>query len=150
MCCARLAGNAGHKKIAINGHHRTNVSGYIFATKARIDNRNKIVKQQCLPHMFLQYGELLPTSGWDLLACLRHPCKFQRILRLGSVTGRHSSSDLSVMQSNFAALNRGRHLYVGWQWRNFFISYLCQLFFRHVVGQALRSVSYSDITFLVR
>ena len=40
--------------------------------------------------------------------------------------------------------------YIGWQWRNFFISYLCQLFFRHVVGQALRSVSYSDITFLVR
>ena len=31
-----------------------------------------------------------------------------------------------------------------------FISYLCQLFFRHVVGQALPSVSYSDITFLVR
>ena len=28
-------------------------------------------------------------------------------------------------------------LYIGWQWRNFFISYLCQLFFRHVVGGAL-------------
>jgi len=40
-------------------------------------------------------------------------------------------------------------LYIGWQWRNFFISYLCQLFFCHVVGQTLRSVSYSDITFLV-
>ena len=24
-----------------SGHHRTNVSGYIFATKARIDNRKK-------------------------------------------------------------------------------------------------------------
>jgi len=42
------------------------------------------------------------------------------------------------------------NLYIGWQWRNFFIPYLCQLFFRHVVGQAMRSVSYSDITFLVR
>jgi len=30
------------------------------------------------------------------------------------------------------------------------MSYLCQLFFRHVVGQALQNVSYSDITFLVR
>jgi len=39
-------------------------------------------------------------------------------------------------------------LYIGWQWRTFFISYLWQLFFRHVVGQALRNVSYSDITFL--
>jgi len=41
-------------------------------------------------------------------------------------------------------------VYIGWQWRNCFISYLCQLFYHHVVGQALRSVSYSDITFLVR
>jgi len=40
--------------------------------------------------------------------------------------------------------------YIGWQWRNFFLSYLCQLFFRHVVGQALQNVSYSGITFFVR
>jgi len=40
-------------------------------------------------------------------------------------------------------------LHAGSLHRNFFI-YLCHLFFRHVVGQALRSVSYSDITFLVR
>jgi len=43
-----------------------------------------------------------------------------------------------------------RHEYIGWQWRNFFISYLCQLFLRRVVGQALQNVSYSDITFFVR
>ena len=42
------------------------------------------------------------------------------------------------------------NLYIGWQWRNFLISYLCQLFSRHVVGQALRSVSYSDIIFTAR
>jgi len=29
-------------------HHRTNLSGYIFATKAHIDNRKKLVKQQYL------------------------------------------------------------------------------------------------------
>jgi len=39
---------------------------------------------------------------------LRHPCKFQRVFRLGSVTARHSSGG---RQPNFAALNRGRHLY---------------------------------------
>jgi len=38
MCCVRLAGNAGPKK-SPSGHYRTNLSGYIFATKARIDNR---------------------------------------------------------------------------------------------------------------
>ena len=39
---------------------------------------------------------------------MRHPCKFQRVSRLGSVTARHSSSEC---QPNFAALNIGRHLY---------------------------------------
>jgi len=38
MWCARLAGNAGPKK-SPSGHHRTTLSGYIFAIKARIDNR---------------------------------------------------------------------------------------------------------------
>jgi len=40
-----------------SGHHRTTLSGYIFATKLRIDNRKKLVKQQYLPHMSSQYGD---------------------------------------------------------------------------------------------
>ena len=43
------------------------------------------------------------------MASLGHPCKFQRVLRLGSVSARQSSSG---RQSNFVALNRGRHLYL--------------------------------------
>jgi len=58
--------------------------------------------------MSSQYGELRPTSGWELLASLGHPSKFQRVSRLGSVNERHSSSG---RQPNFAALNRGCHLY---------------------------------------
>ena len=54
-----------------------------------------------------QYGELRPTSGWDQFTSLRHPCKFRRLLRLGSVTARQTSSG---REPNFAALNRGRHL----------------------------------------
>ena len=42
------------------------------------------------------------------MASLGHPCKFQWVSRLGSVTARHSSSG---RQPNFAALNRGCHLY---------------------------------------
>jgi len=61
--------------------YRTILSGYIFANKARIDNR-KNVKQQYLLQMSPQYGELRPTSGWDRSGSLGHP-----------------------------ALNRGRHLY---------------------------------------
>jgi len=54
MCCARLAANAGPKKIAKkspSGHHRTTLSGYIFATKTGIDNQKKFLKQQYLLHM---------------------------------------------------------------------------------------------------
>jgi len=54
-----------------------------------------------------QYGELRPTNGWDPSGSLRHPCKFQRVSRLGSVTARHLDSG---RQPNVAALNRGRHL----------------------------------------
>jgi len=32
------------------------LSDYVFATKARIDNRKKIVKQQYVLHMSPQYG----------------------------------------------------------------------------------------------
>jgi len=60
------------------------------------------------PQISSQYGEHRLTSRWDLLASLGHPCKFQRVSRLGSVTARHSSSGC---QPNFVALNRGRHLY---------------------------------------
>jgi len=46
-----------------SGHHRTTLSGYIFATKARIDNRRKIVKQRYVLHMSPQYRERRPTNG---------------------------------------------------------------------------------------
>jgi len=71
-------------------------------------SETKLVKQQCLPHMASQYGEIRPTSSWDLLASLGHPCKFQRVSRLSSITARHSSSG---RQPSIAALNRGRHLH---------------------------------------
>jgi len=54
------------QKVAKNspsGHRRTTLSGYIFAIKAQIDNRKKIVKQQYLPHLSLQYGELRPLAA---------------------------------------------------------------------------------------
>jgi len=49
-----------------------------------------------------------PTSRWDLLASLGHPCTFQRVSRLGGISARHSSSG---HEPSFAALSTGRHLY---------------------------------------
>jgi len=43
--------NARIVKNSPSGHHRTTLSVYICATKAHIDNRKKIVKQQYLFHM---------------------------------------------------------------------------------------------------
>jgi len=82
-----------------SAHHRTTLSGYIFTTKACIDNREKNVKQQYLLHMPSQYGELRPTNGRDRLACLGHPSKFQQGSRLGFVT---AATSLNGSQPNFA------------------------------------------------
>ena len=40
MHCTQLAANTGRKK-SPSQHHRTTLSGHIFATKAYIDNRKK-------------------------------------------------------------------------------------------------------------
>jgi len=92
-----------------SGHHRTILLGYIFATKAHINNRKKNllssnISSTCL-HNMVNFGSLSAEIGpvvWGT------PCKLQRVSRLGSVTARHCSSG---RQPNFVALNRGRHLY---------------------------------------
>jgi len=71
-CCTRLAENTWMQKIAICTPLH-NLSGYIFATKAHINNRKKLVKQQYLLHMSPQYGKLRPTNGWDRFVSLGHP-----------------------------------------------------------------------------
>jgi len=69
MWCTRLAENAGHKKGCKNWpfvHHCTTLSGYIFATKARIDNReitcNSNISSTC-PHIgFVSWFVTAATS----------------------------------------------------------------------------------------
>ena len=85
-----------------SAHHRTTLSGYIFATKAYIDNRNSNISPAS-PHNMVNFD---PVT--DLLASLGYPCKFQQFSRLGSVTAGRSGSG---RQPNFAALKRGCHLY---------------------------------------
>jgi len=82
-------------------HHRTTLSGYIFTTKARIDNRKKLVKQQCLSHMSSQYGELWSTSGWDRYVSFGHPSKFQgfHILASSLLQRRRSTETNQTLHS---------------------------------------------------
>jgi len=110
MCCTWLAENTGCKNDAKNRHLGT-IPQLCQAICSQLRHVSaigkKLVKQQYLLHMSSQYGELRPTNGWDRFGSLGHPSYFQRLLRLGSVTARQSSSEC---QPNFAALNRGRHL----------------------------------------
>jgi len=94
-----------------SGHHRTTLSGYIFAIKACIDNRKKLLSSNMssrCPHNIVDFSPLaaeigLPVWGTQLISTAS---------RLGSITARQSSSE---HQPNFAALNRGHHLFsVGW------------------------------------
>jgi len=90
MCRMWLTGNAGPQKIAKNSpsaHHSRTLSGHIFATKACIDNRKKLVKQQyppTCPYNLLIFGPLVAQiislvwgspanfSGFRVLAVLLH------------------------------------------------------------------------------
>jgi len=83
------------QKIAKNspsGHHRTNLSGYILATVGI-----KLVKQQYLHHMSLQYGELRPVS-YDL-GC---PSSTQT----GLLRPREDSSKVELKQSFITLVTR--------------------------------------------
>jgi len=82
-----------------SAHHRTNLSGYMFASKAFIDNRKKFLKQQHLLH-HMSYNVVnfdRHTNGWDRLASLGHPSKFQRVSRflLASLLHRRHSNEVN-------------------------------------------------------
>jgi len=73
MCCTRLAENTGHKTSPC-GHHRTTMSGCIFATKACIDNRkNTLNSNTCFTctHNMANFGPLaaeVVSLVWGTLA----------------------------------------------------------------------------------
>jgi len=66
MCCTRLAGNAGTKKSPKIGR-LGNIAQLRRAISSQLRHAStigkKLVKQQYLLHMSLQYGELRPSSG---------------------------------------------------------------------------------------
>jgi len=93
----QLAENTARKKIAKkspSGHHPTTLSGYIFATKACIDNWKKNllssnISSTC-PHNMVNFGPLATEICWRVWGS---PSNFSgfRVLAC-SVTARHSSS----------------------------------------------------------
>jgi len=68
-----------------------------LATKARIDNRKKLVKQQYVLHMFPQYGELGPPAAEISLPVWRTPANFNGFRILAALL--HGSQVVSVSQT---------------------------------------------------
>jgi len=86
MCRTRLAENTERKK-SPKIRHLCTIAQLCWAISSQrrhcIDNRNKLVKQQYVPHMFLQYGSFGPlTAEIDRIRQFGAPNKFQRVSRL--------------------------------------------------------------------
>ena len=89
MCCSRLAENTGRKKSPKNSpsvHHRTNLSGYIFATKACIDNRKKNLLNSNISSTCSAAEIGLPV--WDT------PANFNKFRAFASLLHRRRSTEV--------------------------------------------------------
>jgi len=94
-------------KIAKNspsGHHSTTLSGYIFAIKARIDNRKNLLYIPTCRYNMVNFGLLaaeIVSLVWGT------PANFNGF----RVWQRCCTASSSGRQRNCEAWNRGRHLY---------------------------------------
>ena len=91
-----------------SGHHRTTLSGYIFATKACINNRKKNLLSSNIsctgPHNMVNFGPLAA----EIVSLIRGtPGNFNGFRVLEALL----YGTLVVGVSQTVALNRGRHLY---------------------------------------
>jgi len=103
MRCTRLAANTGRKK-SPSWHHRTTLSGHIFATKACIDNRKKNLlssnTSSTCPDNMVNFGPLTVREFGAPLQISTGFASWQC----------YCTASSSRRQPNFAALNRGHHL----------------------------------------
>jgi len=88
------------QKIAKNspfGHHCTTLSGYIFATQARIDNRKKSLLNSSVCPTSSQYDELRPLAAEISWHVWGTPASFHRFRVLAALL--HSTRVVGVSQS---------------------------------------------------
>jgi len=110
MCCTRLAGNARPEKSPKIRHLGT-IARLCEAISSQLRHLSSIGKKflnsntsSTCPYNMANFGPLTAEIGLPVWGT---PVNFNGF-RIGNVTARHSSSE---RQPNFAALNRGRHLY---------------------------------------
>jgi len=95
-CCAQLTGNTGCKndaKKSPSAHHRATLSGYIFTTKACINNRKKLlnsnISSRC-PHDMANFGPLTAEICWQVSGT---PANFNGFRILHSLLQRRRSPE---------------------------------------------------------
>jgi len=96
MCCTRLSGNAGPKKSPF-WHHRTTLSGCIFAAKSCIDNRKKNLSNtntsSTCPRNMVNFGLLTAEICWLVWGT---PANFNEFRVLAALV--HGSLVVGVIQ----------------------------------------------------
>jgi len=98
-CCTRLAENTGCESCqkSPSGHHHTNLSGYIFATEAHINNRKKALSSNIsstCSHNMVNFGPLAAEIG---LAVWGTPANFIGFRLLAALL--HGSQVVGVSQT---------------------------------------------------
>jgi len=78
-----------------SGHHRTTLSGYIFAIKAYIDNRKKLVKQQYLLYMSHNMVNFGPLAAEIVSFVWGTPANFNGFRVLATLLQRRRSTEVN-------------------------------------------------------
>ena len=98
--------DAKNRQKSPSRHHRTTLSGCIFATKACIDNREKLLNSNTsstCPDNMVNFGLLTAEIGSGVWGT---PTNFNEF----ASWQRYCTASSSGRQPNIAALNRGCHL----------------------------------------
>jgi len=94
-------------------HHHTTLSGYVFATKACINNRKKLVKQQYLlhmPHDMANCSPLMAEIGWRVWGTRAN---FNQFRVFASLVHRHCSAEVSrTLHDVWPSPGLVRHRYI--------------------------------------
>ena len=108
MCYSWLAGNTGSKN-SPSAHHRTNLSGYIFTTKAYIGNRKKVlnsnISYRCR-HNMVNYGLLTAEIVGEFVASQQISTGFASWLRYCSDVGENGAPFFSFPNCTRARFSR--------------------------------------------
>jgi len=83
-----------------HAHHRTNLSGYIFATNAPIDNRRKLLNSNIsstCPHNMVNFGPFAAEIGWWVWSTQQISTGFASWLRYCIDVARRRSTKFCTM-----------------------------------------------------